>query len=338
MKIALVCPYSFDVPGGVATHVRGLAAWLREQGHYVLVVAPGTDAPKPGELLVGASAPFRFNGSTANLALGSAQIRLALEHTRVADVVHVHEPLTPGLAYGVARRSERLVVTHHARFHPGPLAPLLRARAAWLWKRRRIAVSDAARATALAVTGERPDVIPNGIAMPPFNGKPASTMPVVLHVGRRDDRRKGYHVFEQVAKRMADEARFVAVGPGDATFEHVATYGQLLDQQRDGWLREAAVVMATNTFGESFGLVIAEGLANGCGIVASDLPEFRAVADDPRCTSWFPPGDVDAAVAALRARLREGTDAEAARHRAARYSWDQIGPRILEHYEHAALH
>lgn len=337
MRIALVCPYSFDVPGGVGTHVRGLAAWLRAQGHQVLVVAPGTGVSKPGELLLGRSLPFLFNGSTANLALGRSQIRQALDHVRAADVVHVHEPLTPGLAYGVAKASERLVVTHHARFRPGPLAPLLRARAARLGTRRCIAVSDAAAATARVATGQRPDVIPNGVVMPLAIDKPVSALPVVLHVGRRDDRRKGYHVFEEVAKRMCDEARFVAVGPGDTSSEHVAAYGQLLDVERDGWLQEASVLMATNTFGESFGFVIVEGLANGCGIVASDLPAFRAVADDPRYTSWFPPEDVDAAVAAVRERLRLGTDAQAARNRAARYSWNQIGPRIVEHYEQIAL-
>ncbi len=41
LRVALVCPYSLDRPGGVATHVLGLARWLQDEGHRPVVVAPG---------------------------------------------------------------------------------------------------------------------------------------------------------------------------------------------------------------------------------------------------------------------------------------------------------
>lgn len=335
MKIGIVCPYSFDQPGGVGTHVRGLAHWLRSQGHGVLVVAPGTGASKPGEMLVGDSVPMQFNGSTAHLALAPAQVRRAIAALREADVVHVHEPLTPGLGFAAARASRPLVVTHHAQFAPGLLTPVLRMRSAILGQRVSIAVSDGAAATALAATGGRPEVIPNGIALPEKSDKPASSLPVVLYVGRRDDARKGYPTFVAVAERMSHEARFVALGPGQVSSRQVAEYGAVSDAERNAWLREASVLMAPNTFGESFGLVLVEALARGCGVVASDLPTFRAVADDPRCASWFPPGDVEAATNALRTRLTMGSDASKARQLAARYSWERVGPRVVAAYEQA---
>ena len=335
MKIGIVCPYSFDQPGGVGTHVRGLAHWLREQGHGVLVVAPGTGSSKPGEMLVGDSVPLQFNGSTAHLALAPAQARRAIAALREADVVHVHEPLTPGLSFAAARACRPLVVTHHAQFAPGLLTPLLRMRSAMIGRRVSLAVSDGAAATALAATGAHPDVIPNGIALPEENDKPTSQLPVVLYVGRRDDARKGYPIFEAVAERMSHEARFVALGPGRVSSHHIAEYGAVTDAERNAWLHEASVLVAPNTFGESFGLVLVEALAHGCGVVASDLPTFRAVADDPRCMSWFPPGDVGAATEALRKRLTVGGDASIARELAARYSWEHIGPRIVAAYEQA---
>ncbi|WP_297751364.1 glycosyltransferase family 4 protein [uncultured Tessaracoccus sp.] len=335
MKIGIVCPYSFDQPGGVGTHVRGLAHWLHEQGHGVLVVAPGTGSSKPGEMLVGDSVPLQFNGSTAHLALAPAQARRAIAALREADVVHVHEPLTPGLSFAAARACRPLVVTHHAQFAPGLLTPLLRMRSAMIGRRVSLAVSDGAAATALAATGAHPDVIPNGIALPEENDKPTSQLPVVLYVGRRDDARKGYPIFEAVAERMSHEARFVALGPGRVSSHHIAEYGAVTDAERNAWLHEASVLVAPNTFGESFGLVLVEALAHGCGVVASDLPTFRAVADDPRCMSWFPPGDVEAATEALRKRLTVGGDASIARELAARYSWEHIGPRIVAAYEQA---
>lgn len=333
MKIGMVCPYSFDQPGGVGTHVRGLAGWLRAQGHGVLVVAPGTGSSAPGEMLVGESVPLRFNGSTAHLALARAQARRAIAVLREADVVHVHEPLTPGFAFSVARACRSLVVTHHAQFTPGLLTPVLRMRSALVGRRLAIAVSEGAADTAQAATGTRPAVIPNGIAIPDAAHTPASPIPVVVFIGRRDDARKGYPLFEKVAERMSDEARFVALGPGKVSSRHVAEYGAVTDAERDEWLREASVLVAPNTYGESFGLVIVEALARGCGVVASDLPTFRAVADDPRCTSWFPPGDLQGAVAALRQRLAMGSDESLARALATRYAWEHVGPRVVAAYE-----
>ena len=33
LRVGMVCPYSFDVPGGVQNHVLGLARYLRQAGH-----------------------------------------------------------------------------------------------------------------------------------------------------------------------------------------------------------------------------------------------------------------------------------------------------------------
>ena len=40
MRIGLVCPYQWDVPGGVQYHVRDLAETLRGMGHHVEVLTP----------------------------------------------------------------------------------------------------------------------------------------------------------------------------------------------------------------------------------------------------------------------------------------------------------
>ena len=40
MKIGIVCPYAYDVPGGVQFHVRDQAEELRRRGHEVSVFAP----------------------------------------------------------------------------------------------------------------------------------------------------------------------------------------------------------------------------------------------------------------------------------------------------------
>ena len=43
LRIGIVCPYSFDVPGGVQRHVNDLAETLIGLGHAVSVLAPADD-------------------------------------------------------------------------------------------------------------------------------------------------------------------------------------------------------------------------------------------------------------------------------------------------------
>ena len=43
MRIGIVCPYSFDIPGGVQNHVMDLAEALIGLGHEVSVLAPADE-------------------------------------------------------------------------------------------------------------------------------------------------------------------------------------------------------------------------------------------------------------------------------------------------------
>ena len=45
MRIGMVCPYSFDVHGGVQAHVLQLAEVMQARGHYVSVLAPSSPRP-----------------------------------------------------------------------------------------------------------------------------------------------------------------------------------------------------------------------------------------------------------------------------------------------------
>lgn len=334
LRVALVCPYSLDTPGGVATHVLGLARWLLEQGHDPVVVAPGEQEVDRGVpvVLLGPAHAFRFNGSVARLAVSHRQRVMAVRAVADADVVHVHEPLTPGAGYATARASSALVVTHHASFDPAHLATTLRLRASRLPADRiSVAVSAAAAATARAAIGYEPLIIPNAITMPPPAPARPAGRPLVVFLGRQDEPRKGYPLFAALAQSVP-EADFVAIGPGGPGATGVRELGRLDDRAAAEILDQATVLVAPNRFGESFGLILLEGLAHGCAVVASDLPAFRAVVDHPGVISWFPVDDVVSARAALRRRLDDPPPPAAARALAERYSWDHVGPRIVELY------
>ena len=72
MRIGMICPYSFDVPGGVQAHILEIADEMIKLGHEVEVLGPGTttkDLPY-FVTVTGYSIPIPFNGSVARLGIG----------------------------------------------------------------------------------------------------------------------------------------------------------------------------------------------------------------------------------------------------------------------------
>ena len=99
LRIGLVCPYSLSIPGGVQAQVLGLARELRRQGHEARVLGP-CDGPPPASFVtpLGDSLPTAANGSIAPLAPDAAAALRTIRalNDEQFDVLHVHEPLTPG--------------------------------------------------------------------------------------------------------------------------------------------------------------------------------------------------------------------------------------------------
>ena len=48
MRVGLVSPYSFDVPGGVQFHIRDLAEYFGAHGHQASVLAPADEGTAAG--------------------------------------------------------------------------------------------------------------------------------------------------------------------------------------------------------------------------------------------------------------------------------------------------
>src|SRR5690606_22872755 len=101
VRIGIVCPYSWDVPGGVQFHIRDLAEYFIRLGHEVSVLAPADDdTPLPPYVVsAGRAVPVPYNGSVARLNFGflsAARVRRWL-HEGAFDVIHIHEPTSPSL-------------------------------------------------------------------------------------------------------------------------------------------------------------------------------------------------------------------------------------------------
>ena len=181
LRVGMVCPYSFDVPGGVQNHVLGLARYLRQAGHRPYVLAPGELGHSAGDLedfaSVGTALPVPYNGSVARVNFGplsAARVRRWLRNGRF-DLIHIHEPITPSISLLALWAAERPVV---ATFHTAtPRSRSMRLaggvlRAAIEKIDAGIAVSESARNVVVQHLGRDAVVIPNGIWFDDFAQRP----------------------------------------------------------------------------------------------------------------------------------------------------------------------
>ncbi|HET6562815.1 MAG TPA: glycosyltransferase family 4 protein [Marmoricola sp.] len=358
MRVGLVCPYSFDVHGGVQSHVRELAASLRTLGHDIAVLAPGEQTVDLPDYVTttGRTVPMPYNGSVARVSFGplvAGRVRRWLADGRF-DVVHIHEPATPSvsvLALWAARAP--LVATFHTasertRTLETSAATFLRAGLAKL--DAHVAVSVEAERTMARYLDADPVVIPNGIDTGRYAaGARRSGAPTVVFVGRVDEPRKGFDVllasWTAVVARHPG-ARLLVVGAGarpgrlrslpPAVAGRVELLGPLDDAAKAGVLAGADVVVAPNTHGESFGIVLVEAMAAAAAVVASDLPAFRRVLGGGNHGVLFPTGDSHALAEAvsglLEDRPRRAALGERARRAASAYDWTAVAPRVAEVY------
>ncbi len=364
MRIGIVCPYSFDVPGGVQFHVRDLAEHFIAQGHHVSVLAPADDETTLPPYLVscGKAVPVRYNGSVARLTFGpvtSARVSRWLESGDF-DVVHLHEPVTPSASVLALWAATRPVV---ATFHTATLRsramhaahPFLRPSLEKI--RGRIAVSEEARSTVRRHLGGDAFIIPNGVdvarfasATPSSAWQGAADAPTLAFLGRVDEPRKGLGVALRALPAILDarpRTRLLVAGPGDASDILAAAdpraaaatelLGAVSDAEKAALLSSVDIYLAPHLGGESFGIVLVEAMASGAPVVASDLSAFERVLDGGRTGILFGTGShagLASAVLGLlgdpgeRARLR----AEGLR-RAYAFDWSVVARQVMAVYE-----
>lgn len=365
MRIGIVCPFSFDAPGGVQFHVRDLAEELTTRGHVVSVLAPADEGTEVPDYVVpaGGSIPIPYNGSVARVTFGpvaGAKLRRWVQQGDF-DLLHLHEPMNPSLSMLALWVADGPVVgTFHSSMERsralqavspvvGPMLEKLTAR---------IAVSEEARRTLVQHLGGDAVVVPNGVYVDRFAGVPTDPRwtgtddrPTVAFLGRLDEPRKGLPVLAAAVPAVLARvpgARFLVAGRGDAederallaaTGDSVEFLGGVSDAEKAALFASVDAYVAPQTGGESFGIVLVEAMSAGTLVVASDIPAFQAVLDGGAHGRLFRRGDADSLAHALVDVL---TDRPAARELAAhgavaarRYDWSTVTDQILAVYEMA---
>src|ERR1700758_89865 len=175
MRIGIVCPYTWDVPGGVQQHIRDLAEALIGLGHEVSVISPADDdTPLPDYVVpAGRAVPVPYNGSVARLAVGFLSARRGRRRGRDGGGagLHVHEPAAPSLSLLACWVADGPIVAtvHTATPRSRVLHVAQPILASALEKiSGRIAVSEAARTTLVEHLGGDAVLIPNGVSVRRF--------------------------------------------------------------------------------------------------------------------------------------------------------------------------
>jgi len=362
LNIGLVSPYGWDAPGGVQVHIRDLAHLLIREGHRVSVLAPVEDEDALRDEFVvpaGRPIPIPYNGAVARVLFGpvaASRVRQWISQNDF-DLLHIHEPAIPSLGLLACSLSDGpMVGTFHVAAERIRIAfaivPIVEPIIERL--RARIAVSEVARSTLLTHVDTDAVVIPNGIDLASFaDASPRLEWQLgktIGFIGRFAEKRKGLSLlFEAVPAIVArhPDLRILIAGPGESEealewidpslHSRITFLGMLSDEEKRQFFKSVDLYIAPNTGGESFGIILAEAMATGAAILASDLPAFRFVLDDGRWGRHFRTGDwMDLAKKASELLDDPKTLEEMAAksHQGAeRFDWPVVGRQILDVYD-----
>ena len=364
LRIGIVCPYGWDTPGGVQNHVRDLAEFLIEAGHNVSVLAPVIDESVLPPYVVNAGKPISipYNGAVARVLFGPiafARVRQWIASGNF-DILHLHEPAIPSISLLACWAAEGpMVGTFHAAakhqkviYAIGPiLEPAIEKLSA------RIAVSEAARLTLTNHLETDAVVIPNGIYAKRYaNGVRQDKWSgnTIGFIGRFEEPRKGLQVLLDalpIIARFAPDVRVLVAGPGDSQevlksidpqlrhrFEFL---GRISEREKADFMSSVAIYVAPNTGGESFGIILAEALAGGACVVASDIAAFDSLLGGGEFGALFTSEDsTDLAkivIDLLRDESKRNELSVKGKAHAQIFDWEVVADQIFSIYEMAMV-
>ena len=363
MKIALVSPYDWVVPGGVNSHCARLREQFVALGHDVSIVAPASRPVDEEGIVAIGKRPLSVpaSGSLArislSLTLGPPVRRLLGEEQ--FDIVHVHEPFMPMLPIHFLRYSEAVNVgTFHASREKAQFFYTWGRRHLRRWFRRldgKIAVSSAASGFVEQYFPGYYNIIPNGVDVERFAAKAEPLQEFqdgklnILFVGRPEKRKGLEHLLRAYAqvKAARPDTRLIVVGAGkfdrykrlvrSLRLADVAFCGYVPYEELPRYHHTADVFCAPNTGFESQGIVLLEAMAAGLPIVASNIEGFADVFTHGVHGLLALPGDADG-LAAMLLQLLKAPDlrrrmAEQGRQRAEEFRWQRVSQQILSYYE-----
>jgi len=308
-KIAFVLDDSLDTTDGVQQYVLNVGQWLAAHGHtvhYIVGETKRTDIPHIHSIGRNVKVRFNHNRMSIPLPVSKKKIRKLLEREEY-DIIHVQMPYSPFLAGRVVKAASNYTGVV-GTFHIAPHSKLvhfanniLHMMVAGSLQRfdELISVSRVAQDFAWEAYRVESAIIPNTLNLAPFYGpdpfKEYVDSTNIVFFGRLVER-KGCHYFLRAIKRLRDEkalppdCRVLVCGKGPMEeqlkayvrqhrMQKLVTFtGFVSEADKPRYLSTGDVIVYPSTGGESFGIVLLEGMAAGRGVViAGDNPGYAGV-------------------------------------------------------------
>lgn len=362
MKIGLVTPYIYPLPGGVNAHVQELYENLVLRGHDVRIISSthGPQRSSEGDIIrLGYGWSVPTNGSVGTLTVSHRYGQLVQEmlDREQFDLIHYHEPFVPFLSLQVLRHSNAVnVATFHAYSGWSPSYEFGKRMMARFASRLhgRIAVSAAARHFISRYFPGEYKVIPNGVDLRDYKDKTPFARwrdgtPNILFIGRFESRKGLMYLLKayRTLRRDGYDARLLLVGVGPQERDarrYIATrrlqgvefLGRVSEADKARAFATADVFVSPATGQESFGIVLLEAMAAGKAIVCSDIHGYKGVVRRGEQALLVPPKDSDALAGAIGQLLRDPAlrtrMGESGKARAVQFSWPSVTAKVDDYY------
>jgi phosphatidylinositol alpha-mannosyltransferase len=343
-KIAFVLDDSLDKPDGVQQYVLTVGRYLAAQGHdvhYLVGETKRTDIPNVHSLSRNINVRFNQNRMSIPLPVSKRKIHELLISEEF-DIIHVQVPYSPMLGARVVRGASKLTGVV-GTFHIAPHSRVVYA-ANWLLRQllggslnrfdEMISVSTVAQDFAWETFGVESSIIPNTLDLSTYyDAKPFPQyvhVPTIVFMGRLVER-KGCRYLLQAVRRLRDQNNLPSPckiiicggGPLEAELKKYTAQHQLDDMveftgfvaeaDKPRYLASGDVVVYPSTGGESFGIVLLEGMAASRGaVLAGDNPGYASVMGE-RPEVLFNPKDEQQFALKLGKYLHDKSLREAAR-------------------------
>ncbi len=318
MKICLVSDPYYPYPSGVSEYTHYLAKYLRRFGHTVKILTTHYkgETYEPDVVRVGRVFYIPMNKSFATLSVGldiPRRVKRFLEEEKF-DVIHTMGPFPPSISFFALHYSKSLnITTFHStgfKYYRAGSYIFRKLFKKYIKKLHGlIAVSETPKDTFMPYIPGDYTIIPNGIDLEKFH---SDVLPIpefrekrykILYLGRLD-RRKGLIELLNalpLIKKEIKEVLLIVVGKGPLEYEckrivremnlsdAVIFRGYAKSAQIPSYYASCDVYCSPALGGESFGIVLLEGMAVGKPVVASKIPGYDRVIIDGYNGLFFDP-------------------------------------------------
>lgn len=370
MKIGYVVDDTLDKTDGVQQYVLAVGEWMRARGHdvhYIVGQTNRTDIANVHSMSRNIRVVFNGNRLTIPWWASKRAIKRLLDEQQF-DVLHVQMPYSPLMAQRVLRAASGSV-TKVGTFHIMPYGRavfVLTHVLGWMLRpslrqlKHVFAVSQAAKSFADRAFGVRATVLGNAIDLQPFlcaKPIPGDGAPTIVYLNRLVPRKGSQYLVAAVRMLVQDMGytkpfQVLIGGKGELEAElqryidrhnlsqHIRLIGFVPEESKAQCLAGADIVVYPSTGGESFGIVLLEGMAASRGVVlAGNNPGYTSVMSELP-DQLFAPRDIPAFAELLRTYLnnpgKRRARVQPQRKLAQRFDIQVIGSTLEDYYRKSA--